>query len=186
MAQRTVQNFGCSLAIIPDDLINGNVTADKQHYFIGLNMLSQSLNWFSGNITSINNVAAKFNSSNSNMTTAVSDGYLLMNNTKDADGNTGTGMSSINYGPPISQSSIFPTVLGTYATTGLIYTFYSVVKGIVDSLINLGSNVEAYLQIASSLSSSISSANSRIRELISQVQSIDSEVLKYPKLQSTA
>jgi hypothetical protein len=90
------------LAIIPDDLINGNVTADKQHYFIGLNMLTQSLNWFSGNITSINNVAAKFNSSNSNMTTAVSDGYLLMNNTKDADGNTGTGMSSINYGPPIS------------------------------------------------------------------------------------
>lgn len=90
------------MAIVPDDLLNGNVTSDKQHYFIGLNMLAQSLNWFSGNLTTINNAAAKFNTSNSNMTTAVSDGYLLMNNTKDVDGNTGSGMSSITYGPPIS------------------------------------------------------------------------------------
>ena len=98
----TLKRVSCSVAVVPDDLLNGNVTADGAAFFTGLNMLSQSLTWFDGNLTSINNVLTKFNSSNSNMTTAISDGTTLMTNIKDTDGNTGNGMTTLTYGAPIS------------------------------------------------------------------------------------
>jgi len=29
----------CSLSLLPDDMLNGNVTADGNHFFIGFNKL---------------------------------------------------------------------------------------------------------------------------------------------------
>lgn len=137
----TMKKVTCSVAIVPDDLLNGNITQSGTNFFTGLNMLSQSLNWFNGNLTAINNILTKFNSSNSNMTTAISNGNTLMTNIKNTDGNTGSGMTAINYGPPISESSSFPGILGTYNTSGLVYNYYTLVQTIVNSITQLGQNV---------------------------------------------
>ncbi len=155
-----ISSISCSIAVVPDDLLNGNVTADGQNFFTGLNMLYQSLSWFDGNLTSINNILTKFDSTNSNMTTVIADGYVLTNSTKNVDGNSGNGMSTLTYGPPISENSQFKSILGTYNTSGLIYDFFALNSEIINSLISLGSNVHTYFQSAGTISSSISTARS--------------------------
>jgi hypothetical protein len=171
----TLKRVTCSVTIVPDDLLNGNVTASGANFFTGLNMLSQSLTWFNGNLTTINTVLSNFHPGNSNMTNALVNGNNLLTNIKDIDGNTGNGMTAITYGAPISESSTFPGELGTYNTSGMIYAYYTLVKDIVSGVYQLGQDVETYFNVSGTITSSISSAQSSISSLIDQVNNIDTQ-----------
>lgn len=58
--------------MIPDDLLNGNVTDDGQSYFSGLNMLNTNLNALNGApLTTLNTEIANFQSTATDMSSAL-------------------------------------------------------------------------------------------------------------------
>ena len=99
---KTMRSMVCSIAIVPDDFLNGNVTYDGLSFFTGLNMLDQDLSHFDGNLSTINTMLTNFQPSNANMVAADTDGNALMTAVKNVDGNTGSGMTTLSYGAPIS------------------------------------------------------------------------------------
>lgn len=131
--------MACAVSLIPDDLLNGNVTSDGSSYFSGLKMLNQQLGEFSGNLTLITNNLKNLNSTNTTISNIKNDGDSLLNSIKNVDGNSGAGMAALNYGAPISESSTFPSVLGTYSTSGLIYAFYTAVSIIQNNILSMSS-----------------------------------------------
>jgi archaellum biogenesis protein FlaJ (TadC family) len=74
--------------------------------------------------------------------------------------------------------------LGSYNTSGLIFTYYSLVSGIVSSLNSLALNVESYFNVSTSISASIASAQSNISSLISQLNNIDSQYQSHSSYKS--
>ena len=42
------------MAIFSDDMLNGNVTIDRQNFFMGLNIMNERISNLGGNITQIN------------------------------------------------------------------------------------------------------------------------------------
>jgi len=66
----------------------------------------------------------------------------------------------------------------------LIYAYYSLVSGIVNSITQLGQNVETYFNVAAVISSSVSSAQSSISSLVDQISNIDTVVGNYPNASS--
>ena len=102
MVTTTMKNLTCSFAVVPDDLLNGNTTANGSTFFTGINKLSQSLDHFDGNFTDINNIISSFESTNTNMSSSITDGKTLMTNIRDIDSNSGNGMSNLTYGSPIN------------------------------------------------------------------------------------
>jgi hypothetical protein len=131
--------MACAVSLIPDDLLNGNVTSDGSSYFSGLKMLNQQLGEFSGNLTLITNNLKNLNSTNTTISNIKNDGDSLLNSIKNVDGNSGAGMAVLNYGAPISESSTFPSILGTYSTSGLIYAFYTAVSIIQNNILSMSS-----------------------------------------------
>lgn len=89
------------------------------------------------------------------MSTANTDGRTLMASIKNVDNNNGNGMPSISYGSPINESSTFPNVLGSYAGSGLINTYYSTVQSSVMGLESLSANIDKYLNVSNVVVASI-------------------------------
>lgn len=67
-------------------------------------------------------------------------------------------MSPLNYGAPISQSSIFPSVLGTYSTSGLIYAFYTAVSIVQNNILSMSNQFQSFLNVTGTITSGITSA----------------------------
>lgn len=156
-----------------DDLLNGNVTADSSSYFLGLNMLSTQLGWFSGNMTTITTQLNNFDSTNTNVSSALTSGNTLLANIKNIDGSSGSGMSAISYSAPISANSIFPSLLATFNTPGLLKDYYIGPETVVGKLKAISDNVHSFLQASSSITGGVSSLQSQLSSPINTVNSID-------------
>ena len=89
----SLTSAACAASIIPDDMLNGNISNSGTSYFSGLVTLNTQFGYFAGNLSSvivpaINDLTD--NSSNSAMSTAISDGQAALNSIKlISDGNTG-------------------------------------------------------------------------------------------------
>ncbi|CAM5998625.1 unnamed protein product [Sphagnum balticum] len=98
-------------------MLNGNVSSNGTFYFSGLVTLNAQLGYFEGNLSTVIVPAITDltdDSTNSAMSNAISDGQAALNSIKlISDGNTGA-VETIAYASPISQESLFPTILGTY------------------------------------------------------------------------
>jgi len=114
-----------------------------------------------------------FNNSNTNITNSLNSGATLLGNLINVDGNSGNGMLPISYNNPISITSTFPSILGSYNTNGLIYDYYTIIKNIIASIESLANNSNDYLDSSTIISAAITSSMSSITSLIDQLSSID-------------
>lgn len=93
--KKGINDLQCSTAIMFDDIVNGNVTADGSNFFIGVTNLVQSINDLSGNMTTIStqigNLDSGLTTVVSNLNTAKNDIQLVPKN------NAGDGNAEIKY-----------------------------------------------------------------------------------------
>jgi len=126
----------CSAAITLDDILNGNVTADGNSYFIGLNPLSIQLNLLKNNLNNIdgNLSLLRSGSPNGTLQQALDDCQTAMDDTKLISNNDASGNPLVlSYNTPIdnaissgSISSSFIPILGSFSgTNGLVWNLYS-------------------------------------------------------------
>ena len=139
------------MAIFTDDLLNGNVTADGQDFFVGLNQFSTQLTNLQTNLTNLRN-----NFTNLADTTGASQTQL--NNViavRDKvsyipQGGTTTGAMTLSYTNPIDGStgsiaSTFPTILGSHtATTSLVGGLYTAIDQVAINIKTLKDNAKVF------------------------------------------
>lgn len=99
--KKGINDLQCSTAIMFDDIVNGNVTADGNNFFIGVTNLVQSISDLSGNMTTINTQIGNLDSGLTAVVTALNtaknDIQLVPKN------NAGDGNADIKYYPKISD-----------------------------------------------------------------------------------
>jgi hypothetical protein len=162
--------------MLPDNFLNGNISRDGTSYFSGLNTLSLNLGTLSSNLTAIIAAVNNFVSTNPDMIAAQTATNTLLTDIVNGDGNSGNGVPSIVYGPTVgSQTSIFPSVYGSYNTSGSLYTFYSGIANIKGTLTTISSNADAFISNSAAVSSAITTANNTIGPLIVSLNNLDQQ-----------
>jgi len=162
--------------MIPDDLLNGNISGDGTSYFSVLNVLNLDLTSLSANLTTINSVINNFQSTNPNMVATLAATNTMLFDTINGDSNGGSGVPPINYGPSVnSQTSTFPSVFGSFNTSGLLYSFYSGIASLKNNLTTISSNADAYMINSTDISAAITTANNIITPLISSLTNFDQQ-----------
>jgi len=141
------------MAIFTDDLLNGNVTADGQDFFVGLNQFSTQLTNLETNLTNLRN-----NFTDLALTTVASTSQTQLNNViavRDKvsyipQGGTTTGAMTLSYTNPIDGStgsiaSTFRTILGSHtATTSLVGGLYTAIDQVAINIKTLKDNAKVF------------------------------------------
>jgi hypothetical protein len=131
------------MSIILDDLMNGNVTNSGSSFFAGLKEINNQLGHLNGNLTSINSTMATIIPSSGNISTTITRGNTALSNIQKIPNNANSGgnMANIAYNTPFTSSSptgtinsIFPSILGSSNTGGLIETMYKLVEASIVSI----------------------------------------------------
>lgn len=115
--QTTIETVGCSVAIVLDDIINGNTTSTG-HFFIGIRTLAKKIDTIKNSLTSVQTQFASLGGTitayNTAYTVASSSIDLIPSNT------AGARAPATNYGSPMdgtagitNLASTFPTDLGS-------------------------------------------------------------------------
>lgn len=86
-------------------------------------------------------------------------------------------MTAISYNA--SANSNFPSILGSYTTSGLIYNYYSGVKSYISTITSLGTNTDTYLASAAGIQAAITSSQSTLTSMISKVNDLDTSLSKF-------
>lgn len=115
--QTTIETVGCSVAIVLDDIINGNTTSTG-HFFIGIRTLAKKIDTIKNSLTSVQtqftSLGGTITAYNNAYTAATSSIDLVPSNT------AGARAPATNYGSPMdgtaaitNLASTFPTDLGS-------------------------------------------------------------------------
>jgi hypothetical protein len=176
------KSVGCSMAIILDDLINGNMSRSGE-YFVGLKVLASDMVSLHGNITSVNSQLQQLSLSNASST--LSQTYTVGTNLLNTlslvpNGTVGQLMSNFTYSNfATSANSTFPKLLGAAnhsvsTRSGAMNDSYSVIDGVNENVIgSIGRNVDSFVLTSPNLSASLNSAVYSVNEILSSVVSFD-------------
>lgn len=174
--------MACSISMIPDDLLNGNVTNDGNSYFSGILTLKNNLNSFSTNSGTINAQLPAFNTAS--MATTMTSLTNLLNQIQVMDVLSVTTSTTIQYGAIVgSQTSTFPTTYGSYNTGGLLQSYYNYVNNLKTSLATISTNVDAYLATAA-ITTSITNAITQLDPIINMLTPLDGQYSSFINLSS--
>lgn len=190
-----VSNMACSIAILTDDILNGNTTDDGTSYFLGMNTLSTQLGYISGNMSTINNSLTQLtNSAGTNMTTILGQATTAMNNVDLVPtGVAGGTMPAFTYMTPFTSaaaatpiSSTFPTVLGTTASggsglVGVMHTGIDAAKGVLNGIAVAAGG---FVNNSATFNSSISGAQGTLNSFTNIVVNGDKAISGYLSMTS--
>lgn len=109
--QTTIEAVGCSVSIILDDVINGNVT-DSGKFFVGIRTLAKKIDTIK---VSLNNVQTRFNSLSS-VITAYSNAYTTVRTSIDIipSNSAGNRAAALNYNTPMDGTSAASLLASTF------------------------------------------------------------------------
>jgi hypothetical protein len=137
-------SFACSVSMLPDDLLYGNVTDDGNTFFTGISTMQTLFGDLLTNLTAINTTLSTFGSSGAVMNPIITDTALLAA-IQNIDLTGGSGVTPWTYAAPISQPSTFPAIMGSYSTSGMIYNYYTMVQGFIASYVNIATQIDTFL-----------------------------------------
>jgi hypothetical protein len=163
--------------MIPDDLLNGNVTDDGQSYFSGLNMLNTNLNALVGGaLTTLNSAVASFQSTSGSMTTAISSLNTLLTSITNSDGYGGVGVTTITYAANVnSQVALFPSIMGRSTTGGKLKTYYDQIVQFKTQIMGISAKADAYATGSGGITAGITSATGIISPILTSVSDLDQQ-----------
>lgn len=128
----------CAASITYDDALNGNYS-NSGKYFVGVSSLPSLLGQLSGNLTNLDSNLSELysNTSTTALNQAITQTQLTETDIKkipNNDGTSGSGLT-LTYSTPLdsatssgSISSVFPTILGSYASqNGYVWGLYQAV-----------------------------------------------------------
>lgn len=152
------------MSMLPDDLLNGNVTEDGTAFFTGLSTMQTLFGDLSTNLISINTTLTAFGSAGAVMSPILTDTALLTA-IQGIDLNAGAGVTLWTYAPPISQASTFPTIMGTFSSSGMIYEYYTLVQGFIASYASTATQIDSFLTGSNDIQTGITAMNSYLASL---------------------
>ena len=180
-----LDSMTCAASIMFDDIINGNVTADGQYFFIGVSQLITEINNLNTNIGSITSDIN--NLSGAQMTTAKNDIGTAKANVQKVPANVlADGNAVITYTTPIDQTyasgnptitSFFgSTVLGSSNNGGIVGEFYSslnlmynTIDGIISSSTSFSSSTGAFTSAIGSVTGALDGFKNTLNDLNTSV-----------------
>lgn len=182
-AATAITNVACSLSIVTDDLLNGNVTDDNSSFFVGLNSISTQLYYLKNNISQIDTAMSNVATNNSNMTNAVTAANNAMNAIQAIPLNGGSGEMALTYSTPLNSaspsttiSSNFPSILGSTTTSGLVYAAYTIVSSTKAALVAIGAAATNFKNQIGTFNASVASVQNSVLTFANQISSVDATI----------
>jgi len=179
-----IEDLQCSTAILFDDIVNGNVTADGSAFFTGVSVMVSTINDLN---TNINDISNNMTNLNNGLTTIVNDMNTALGNIQQVpQGVASGGNAVIDYASKINEpfgsttqgtvSSAFVTALGSSSTGGIIGTIYSTIQTGYNTLSGIKSSAAAFASGAAGFSSSVGSITSDLNNVQTQINNINTSV----------
>jgi len=180
--------LACSATLILDDLLNGNVTINKEYYFIGLNQFaSQLTNQITSNIDAINAELARLRDStpNSDMQNVLDASTNALNLIKVIPTNTipygpvaSTYTTPIDTNIPVSTTTYpFSAELGSYLIPGsIVNKMYESINTINSFFVSVKTSATILDSQIGNIKSNVTSTQVTIQSIIDSVNSIDKQI----------
>ena len=175
-----IEDLQCSTAILFDDIVNGNVTADGSAFFTGVTQLVSTINDLN---TNINFIRDNMTNLNTGLTTIVNNLATAKDDIqKVPKGLLSGGNAVIDYKTKISDpydpttgtySSDFVTVLGSSNTNGTIGTLYTNIETGYNTLNGIKTSAAGFASGAAGFSSSIGGITSDLTSVQTQINDLD-------------
>ena len=180
-----ISDLGCSVSILLDDVLNGNVTQDGSAFFVGLKtFLIQNAN-LNGNISNINGNFSDCAGSGTSSEAALNNVRAVLAKIQQIPDVNVPYQLNLSYSSPINATagwgigadSTFKTVLGDYLTpTSQVGGLYAIVKTVETAISSIRTSSFIYNATFSDISGQATSIQDATKTMISSFTNIDTNL----------
>jgi hypothetical protein len=173
--------MACSSAILIDDMINGNVTADGKSFFIGMSPLSTQIGVLNSNIVTIDNNLLTISDTGANMTAIKAQSATALDDiAKIPSGVNNGNLMVLTYPTPLELAvtpntinSEFPGILGSKTTAGIVKTLYDIIGGTDGNLTFISSKAQLFHDSIGGFTGAIGGVQTTISDFVTQLNNGD-------------
>ena len=180
-------DLACAIAIIPDDILNGNVTEDNASFFTGLNEFSNQLSNLQSNLTYLQGQFSDLADTTGGSTTQ---GYVdAVTAVRDSvsyipKGSSTTGKMTLDYNNPINTggsgtyTSSFVNILGEHSdSSSLVATWYNVLEAAYTSMQTIKANAGVFDSQVATINAEIPSIQTTVDSLKTDMQDLENNAV---------